>query len=251
MEQLKSRKNPLVAKVRKLSSSRTARRQSGLFLCDGIKMLEEAIRWGADIEILFLTEGTKIPPVRSNCRIISVTDDLMAYMSRMDSPEGALFLCGMPRLEPPENLYGSRYVILDELQDPGNVGTIWRTADAFGADGVFLLNGCADPYNPKTVRASMGAVFRMPLWETNLDTITQRLDKAEIPILGTSLGQDTVDIRSLSLKRAAVVIGNEGNGISERVQKACSRLVRIPMTDRCESLNAAVAAAVVLWEMAR
>ena len=151
----------------------------------------------------------------------------------------------------PGELTGERYLVLDGVQDPGNVGTIWRTADAFGVDGLILCNGCADPWNPKTVRATMGAVFRLPAYESTLETAAEKLVRAGIPLYATALREDTEDIRDVSFDQAAVVIGSEGRGVSRQALELCGKTVKIPMRARCESLNAAVAASVVLWEMAR
>lgn len=131
------------------------------------------------------------------------------------------------------------------------MGTIWRTADAFGADGLILLPGCADPFSPKTVRATMGACFRLPVWETSLEGLIHALEKAGLPLYATALREDTDDVRRADLSRCAVVIGSEGRGVSQAVLDACAGTLKIPMRQRCESLNAAVAASVVLWEMAR
>ena len=166
----------------------------------------------------------------------------MASISPMESPQGALFLCRMWDTAPPPRLEGGRYLVLDGLQDPGNVGTIWRTADALEADGLLLVHGCADPFGPKVVRATMGACFRLPVWE---------LKKAELPLYATALGKDTVDIKTADLSRSAVVIGSEGRGVSPELLAMSQRALKIPMRERCESLNAAAAAAVVLWEMGR
>ena len=136
-------------------------------------------------------------------------------------------------------------------QDPGNVGTIWRTADAFGADGLILLPGCADPFSPKTVRATMGACFRLPAWETTLEELVPALEALGLPLYATALREDTDDVRRTDLSRCAVVIGSEGRGVSQTVLDHCAGTLKIPMRQRCESLNAAVAASVVLWEMAR
>ena len=141
--------------------------------------------------------------------------------------------------------------MLDGVQDPGNVGTIWRTADAFGANGLILCNGCADPWSPKTVRATMGAVFRLPVYEGTLDETADKLAAASIPLYAAALREDTVDVRDVRLDSAAVIIGSEGRGVSERALSLCQSTIKIPMRARCESLNAAVAASVVLWEMAR
>lgn len=114
-----------------------------------------------------------------------------------------------------------------------------------------LCNGCADPWNPKTVRATMGAVFRLPVYEAELELAAERLAQADIPLYAAALGEFTVDVRNVDLGRAAVMIGSEGRGVSQQGLALCQGTVKIPMRDRCESLNAAVAAAVVLWEMVR
>ena len=138
----------------------------------------------------------------------------------------------------------------DLVQDPGNVGTILRTADAFGWT-VFLLPGCADVNNPKTVRAAMGVHFRSAIYQASLEEAARLLRAAGLPLYATALREDTVDIRQADLCRCAVVIGSEGRGISREALALCDRTLKIPMDRFCESLNAAAAAAVVLWEGAR
>ena len=169
----------------------------------------------------------------------------------MKTPQGVLFTCRLPDTALPEQLEGKRYMVLDGVQDPGNVGTIWRTADAFGADGLILLPGCAEPWSPKTLRSTMGAAFRLPLWEGSLEGLTALLDKEGIPLYATALREDTADIRDMDLSRAAVVIGSEGKGVSDAVLDASVRTIKIPMTEKCESLNAASAGTVVLWQMSQ
>ena len=141
--------------------------------------------------------------------------------------------------------------MLDGVQDPGNVGTIWRTADALGADGLLLVNGCADPYGPKTVRASMGACFRLPVWEAGPEELCALLERSGLPLYATALRADTVSLEQAGLGRCAVIIGSEGRGVSQSLLDRSGQTIRIPMRSRCESLNAAAAASVVLWEMVR
>ena len=184
-------------------------------------------------------------------RVVEVPEDVMASVSPMQAPQGALFLCRIPLLTPPRVPEGNRYLVLDGLQDPGNVGTIWRTADALGADGLILVNSCADPWNPKTVRATMGACFRLPVWEMAQEELVPLLTRAELPLYATALREDTVDIRTADLSRSAVVIGSEGKGVCPWLLEQSAGTLKIPMNPRCESLNAASAAAVVLWEMGR
>ena len=248
MERITSRQNPLMSHIRKLGSSRSYRRETGEYLGDGVKLLEEAAHWGASLTAVVYTEGTSLPSLPEGVRLVEVTEGLMAAISPMEAPQGALFVAKQPDLGPPERLTGSRYLALEGVQDPGNVGTILRTADAFRADGLFLVNACADLYNPKTVRASMGAVFRCPAWRCTLEELTGLLQRADLPLYGAALREDTLDVRQVDWKRSAALVGSEGRGLSQAALDACTATVKIPMNPRCESLNAAAAAAVLLWE---
>jgi RNA methyltransferase, TrmH family len=251
MERITSRTNPLMSRVRKLRDDRKTRRKEGLFLCDGVKMLEEAIHWNAPIETVILSEDIADTPVPDGVRTVIVPGELMRSISPMEAPQGALFLVRTPELTPPEKLEGSRYLILDGLQDPGNVGTILRTADAFGCDGLLLTNHCADPFNPKTVRSTMGAIFRTPVWEIGADELPELLRRSDLALAATALRDDTVSLPDANLNRTAVIIGSEGSGVSAGLLSQCESTIRIPMEPTCESLNAAAAAAVVLWELYR
>ena len=250
-EHITSRKNPLVGHIRRLLTDRSYRREQGQFVGDGRKLLEEAARWEAPLTAVVSTPDTPLPPLPEGVRRVTVPADVMQSLSPMKSPQGALFVCAMPDTALPALRPEGRYLVLDGLQDPGNVGTIWRTADAFGADGLILVNGCADPWNPKTVRATMGAAFRLPVWETGPEGLCAALERAGLPLYATALREDTLDVTRAELDRCAVVIGSEGSGVSEGLLEKTQRTLRIPMQARCESLNAAVAAAVVLWEMKR
>ena len=251
MEKITSRKNPLIAHIRKLLTDRTYRRECGEFLGDGVKLLEEAVKWGAPLTTVVATAGTDLPEIPGQVRVVEVPEDVMASISPMKAPQGALFLCRMMEAAAPERLEGARYLVLDGLHDPGYVGTIWRTADALGADGLLLVNGCADPWNHKTVRATMGACFRLNTYEVNVEKLPELLRASELPLYATALREDTVDLRDADLSRCAVVIGSEGKGVSDALLEMSQKTMKIPMRERCESLNAAAAAAVVLWEMAR
>lgn len=250
-ERITSRSNPLVARLKKLNSKRSVRRAEGVFCGEGPKLLDEALKWGAELETVICGEKVSLPELPAAVRVVEVPDGLLNAVADTESPQGIVFTCRMPDAALPELLTGKRYLILDGVQDPGNLGTIWRTADAFGADALILCGPCADPWSPKTVRATMGAVFRMPVYEGTLEETAKKLASAGIPMYATALREDTVDVREISLSRSAVVIGSEGKGVSEPTLGLCSKTIKIPMTPRCESLNAAVAASVVLWEMAR
>lgn len=250
MNVLTSRQNPLCTHLRKLCAQSRYRRETGEYLADGRKLWEEAVRWQAPIRRLITTPETSVD-LPQGVEHTVVSPELMAYLSPMESPQGFLFTLDMPLQETPPLPEGKRYLVLDGLQDPGNVGTIWRTADALGADGLFLLNHCADPYGPKTVRAAMGASFRLPAWEVTLEELQTLLGQVGIPLYAAALGDRSVDITEAALGPCAMVVGNEGHGVSQAVLNACDGQVIIPMRARCESLNAATAAAILLWEMGR
>ena len=246
-----SRTNPLITQVRKLNSKRAFRRRSNAFAAEGPKLLAEALRWGAQVETVMAAPGVSLPELPARTRVVELPEQLLSAVADTETPQGIVFVCKGKPLAVPERLEGRRWLVLDGVQDPGNVGAVWRSADAFGADGLLLCNGCADPWNPKTVRATMGAVFRLPVYEGTLEDAAERFAAASVPLYAAALREDTQDIRDISLSRAAVIIGSEGRGVSDEALSLCKTTVRIPMRARCESLNAAVAASVVLWEMAR
>ena len=250
MEQITSRHNPLVAQVRKLNRDRSLRRELGLFPGEGPKLLEEAEKAGWPVETVIAAPGAAFAPP-AGARLVEVPGDLLDSLCDTRTPQGVLLLARMPATAPPEKLAGRRYLVLDGLQDPGNVGTIWRTADALGADGLILVNGCADPFAPKTVRATMGACFRLPVYELEAGELSGLLERSGLPLYATALRADTADLRQADLSRCALVIGSEGRGVSPGLLAQSRLTVKIPMRPRCESLNAAAAAAVLLWEAAR
>lgn len=241
-----SRANPLCAHFRKLAASRAYRQETGEFLCDSPKLLHEARLWGAEIRTVLYTEGAKLPDIDGGVRLVEVSESVMRAVSPMETPQGVVFSCAERPVVLPEKVGPGRWLVLDGIQDPGNVGTILRTADAFDCGGIFLLPGCADLYNPKTLRSAMGVHFRRALYPCTLEELTGLL--ADVPLYAAALGPDAVDVRQADLTNAAVVIGSEGRGVSPQVLAVCQKTLKIPMSGRCESLNAAVAAAVLLWE---
>lgn len=245
-----SRQNPICMHLRKLARSGNYRRETEEYLADGEKLWEEALRWQAPIRRLITVQGSPLV-APEGVEHIEVPAELMTYLSPMETPQGVLFTLERRPWPMPVNVAGGKYLALDGLQDPGNVGTIWRTADALGADGVFLLNHSADPFHPKTVRAAMGASFRLPAWEVSLSEAQCFAVDHGMTLCAAALGDDCATLGEVKLENCIVVIGNEGHGISSEVLSMCHRRIKIPMRDRCESLNAAAAAAVILWEMAQ
>lgn len=246
MERITSAKNPLIAHLKKLHTDRAYRAQCGQFLCEGRKLLREALQWYPKIDTVVATEGFELPELPSGTRVVTVPESLMERVSVMKSPQGVLFTCALPGERPLTVRRGM--LLLDRIQDPGNLGTILRTADAFDLP-VLLTNGCADPFSEKTVRASMGAVFRRPPQSAPMEDVLRVCHAAGIPIAATALSDTACDLREVDLMRHLVVIGSEGQGICPELLAASDRQIIIPMQPRCESLNAAVAAAIVLWQM--
>ena len=248
MERITSRSNSLMTHIRRLGNSRAYRQKTGEFVGDGGKLLEEALLWHVPLTAVVTVPGTALPPLPAGVRQVEVPEELMASISPMETPQGVLFTAPIPRQQLPERLPAGRYLVLEGVQDPGNVGTMLRTVDAFDADGMILLEGCADLCNPKTVRATMGALFRRPVWTADLEGLCRTLERSDLPLYGAALREDTEDVRQVDLRRCAMLVGSEGRGLSGRAIAACGRTVKIPMSGRCESLNAAVAAATLLWE---
>ena len=245
-ERITARKNPLIQKVRKLVSSAAFRRENGLFVGDGTKLLEEAIRYWPGLDTVILADDVQVTNLPERIRVVRVPGEIMEYISPMQTPQGAVFLCRYP--EKTDFSPKPGMLILDGIQDPGNVGTILRTADALDVP-VVLLDGCADPYGWKVVRSSMGAVFRTPVVQAKWEEVLAACRDAGIEIGVTALSDRAVDIRTADLKKMALVIGSEGRGVRKEVLDNADRELIIPMNPHCESLNAAIAAAIVMWQM--
>ena len=237
MEQrITSRKNALLQQVKRLLSSKKEREASGLFVSDGTKLLQEAVRWYDGLDTVILSDGVEA----------EVPEDVMASVSPMETPQGALFVCRLPQKKAFVPQRGM--LLLDGIQDPGNLGTILRTADALDVP-VVLLEGCADPYSHKVVRSSMGAVFRVQPVQACWQDVKAACAQAGIAVGVTALSERAKDLRQSDLKNMAVVIGSEGKGVRQEVLDSADAELIIPMNPHCESLNAAVAATIVMWQM--
>ncbi len=246
-ERISSRKNPLLQQVKKLLSSRSERRTQGLFVADGTKLLEEAVKYWPGLQTVILSDGVEAR-VPDHVRVVRVPEDVMASISPMEAPQGALFLGRLP--EKTEFVPEKGMLLLDGVQDPGNIGTILRTADALDVP-VVLLEGCADPWSWKVIRSTMGAAFRVPVIQATWEEVREKCRSAGIPIGVTALSDRAVDIRSAKLAEMALVIGSEGRGVRKEILDDADRELIIPMNPHCESLNAAVAATIVMWEIRR
>lgn len=249
MEKLTSRKNEYIRHVRALASDGAYRREAGQYLCDGIKTLREALSFGAEIRSVLWKGSAEEMEGLSGAGQYIAAPELFDYASPMKNSPGPLFAVEILKGDKEREIRNA--MVLENVQDPGNVGTVIRTANAFGIDAVILTGDCADLYNPKTVRATMGAIFRQRVVQTELSKLKSLLKENGLPLYGAALSEKSVDVRSVDIKRAAVAVGSEGRGLSTELLDICDGRIIIPMRPDSESLNAAVAASVLMWEMAR
>lgn len=249
--------NAAVKRIVLLQTKERSRREEGLFIIEGVRMfLEVPVN---RLDQVYVTEeflnhmNDKTRDKLSDTGYETVTEDVMCKMSDTTSPQGVLCTVKSLNYEFEDIIKdGSLFVVLDGLQDPGNLGTIFRTSEAAGVDAVILSKECVSIYNPKSVRSTMGTLFRMPfIYVEDLVETMAKLHAAEVCTYAAHLkGKQDYDSFDFS-KKTAFIIGNEGAGISDRVAEAAQKYLRIPMEGEVESLNAAVAASVLLYESHR
>lgn len=247
MQQITSRKNPQLQHLKKLGADRSYRAAVGGFLCDGPKLYQEAV--AADVEITLLATSCRALAVEAACPVIFVPEDVLHSISPLKNPQPLLFACNMPDNQPIDD--PKQVLVLDSIQDPGNMGTLLRSAVAFGIDQVILVGDCVDIYNPKTVRGAMGALFRQRVCYMTVDEMAEYLDKHPLTLLGAALGEDAKPLGAPLPDRVAIAIGSEGQGLSRQVLERCHGTIKIPMEAQTESLNAGVAGSILLWELYR
>ncbi|MBE6911791.1 MAG: RNA methyltransferase [Ruminococcaceae bacterium] len=247
-ERITSRQNKTIKYVRALSGDKALRQEKKEFVCDGDKLLFEAISEKADIRMVLVSEeyAEKLPHI-DGADVYVTTPDILDSVTTLKNAQNVIFVCGMKRAETKEI---KKVILLDRLQDTGNIGTIIRTADAFGIDAVFE-DGSADVYNPKTIRSAMGSVFRIPVISERFECLIPRLRAEGMKVYASELYGEVKEISECNFEKAAVVIGNEGNGVRREVSELCDGSVIIPMRGGAESLNASVAASVFMYEMSR
>lgn len=245
MDRITSRTNPRVQRARSLRESKY-RKQTGCHLVEGDKLVREALISGVALETVFVREGyagaTDFP-----CDTLLVTDGVMDALSTAGTPQSLCAVAGTPSLSLPAAPEGV-VLLLEDVQDPGNVGTLIRTADALGAIAVLLSPQCADPFSPKTLRASMGSVYHLPVVVTDIpDALRSLTAQGYTCLCGHLQGSETLPPKTAKM---ALLVGNEGNGVSDASAALCYPY-RLPMPGRAESLNAAVFGAILLYELTR
>lgn len=235
---ISSKDNAIIKKVSSLGDKKF-RKLYGEFIVESVKAVDECINAGMDISLVICTEN--LSERYPNAQL--VTDGVFAKISTEKTPQGVLAVVKKPEIALTAPTGNS--LLLDRLQDPGNLGTIIRTANAAGYDDIYLVN-CTDAYSPKAIRASMGGVFRVRLYEGGYEEIFNALNGVEL-LCADMDGEDVFSF--IPSDRFCLCIGNEGSGLSEEVVARSAHSVRIPMRESCESLNAAVSAAVAMYAL--
>lgn len=250
--------NPMVKAAAELKQKKY-RQQQGLFLAEGLRTVEEAVRYGAVQSIFYTaieddrTRAVLEEAAAKQIKLVCVSDKVLKKIADTETPQGITAVCEMRSKRLDDFLAsGKMLLVLDRVTDPGNIGTMLRTADAAGVGGLLLLQGCADIYAPKTVRASMGSLFHLPVLSgLSEELLVQAARKAGYELLVTCLdGADNLYKADLQ-GRIAFVMGNEANGVSPALLAAADKRVFIPMQGRAESLNVAMAAGIVMFEALR
>ncbi len=258
---LTAKENPAVKQYRKLARLKKERMAQRKFVLEGVRLVTDACANGARLSHLMVTQDAWEQHAADwaqldsrQTKISLLSDALAAQMGETEHPQGVFAICEMPEVIPLEKLLqtGNSYLLLHQVQDPGNLGMMLRTADALGIAAVICSQSC-DWYAPKVVRATMGSLFRVPVLQVPaIEPVLQACRMQGVETCAAVVRQPAEWVGQATFSgRTAVLIGNEGNGLPEEVANACARRITIPMHGRIESLNAAMAAGIILWELVR
>ena len=258
MHTITSKDNELIKHIRKLKDKKY-RDESNEYLVEGVKLVEEAVKENAKIKQIIVCEDTtrtyEIPThimleiARYEC--ISVSNKIFNIITQVTNPQGIMAIIEKNAQDAQIDYTQDIIVVLDDVQDPGNLGTILRTVDSIGLNQIIVSKGTADAFNSKVVRSTMGAIFRIKIIEVeNLAQAIKEMRKHHFKLMVTSL-QTKNSIYDIDFNKKIIVIGNEANGVSKEIQDMADEKAKIPMLGRTESLNASVAAGVVMYEYVR
>lgn len=253
-----ARDNPKIKRVSMLVSSAKKRRQAGVFILEGSRLCGEALREDITVNELYYTSrallehSALIDELKSKASFYSeVSEQVFQKISDTQSPQGILLTFSFK--ESKKEIKTGKWIAFEMVSDPSNLGAAARTAEALGFGGILLSKTSVDPYSPKSLRASMGALLRLPvIVAEDIEGEINQLKEKGFNVIGTVVDSSALKINEISFgEKEIAVIGNEANGLTEKMKGLCDRLVTIPMSGRAESLNAGVAAAIVMWEMVR
>lgn len=224
---------------------RKYRKKTGTFIVEGLHLVLEAYKKNMIIELIL--EKDEVVPIDRPC--VYVTNEIIKEISSLDTPSKVMALCKMSN----DDLIYGKVLLLDNIQDPGNLGTIVRSAVAFNVDSIVLSPDTVDIYSPKVIRSTQGMIFHIPIIVRDLCSVIEELKSNEIPIYGTRVerGEDARVLKEKDKKKYALIMGNEGNGVKSEILEKCDRYLCIDMNDNVESLNVAVATSIILYELNR
>lgn len=261
MKRIESKENKLIKKVKGLNQKKN-RDKENQFIAEGLRFVND-IPDDWKVENYFVTEqflnendDSIIEKYEEKAQVCIVDEKIFQSISDTESPQGILAVCHKNEYDLDEiinkDIENPFYLILEELQDPRNVGTILRTADACGVDAIFLTKGSVDIYNNKVLRGTMGSFFHVPIIQNvSVDEISAHMKAKNIPLYATHLKAEEYPYSTDFRKSCAFFIGNEANGLSEKSAKICDKWVKLPMIGGAESLNASIATGVILYEVVR
>ena len=238
-----SKANSVVKNAKKLHQKKY---RKSAYLIEGWHLFEEAVQAGVTIEKIFALESYRDQLVAFP-QTIWVSEEILLDLADTQTPQGIVAVIQKEEVGLPD-LHQGKFLFLEDVQDPGNVGTMIRTADAAGFTGVIVSDKSADIYSLKTLRSMQGSHFHLPIYRMPLTSFVEEAKKSDLPILATTLSRDSKDYRELSsLENFVLVMGNEGQGISSVMAESADQLVHIGMKGRAESLNVAVAAGILMF----
>jgi RNA methyltransferase, TrmH family len=249
LKYIESAKNPKVKQWKKLLTKKE-REKTGKYIIEGFHLVEEALKEADLVQEVILSEDTEIPVhfKLEGIGVIYAASDVLRAISDTESPQGIAAVCEQ-RNAAFEDITPEKVLLIDAVQDPGNVGTMIRTADAAGMDAVILGEGCADPYNPKAIRSTQGSLFHMPVIKTDLGDIIEQLKNRNIPVFGTAL-EDAVSFEKVEKAQSfALLVGNEGQGVDKQFLSMTTQNLYIPIYGKSESLNVGIAAGILMYHL--
>lgn len=247
MKRIASVKNPQVKQWKKLLTKKE-REKTGWFLIEGFHLVEEALNSDIHIVEIIVEENKQLPPNWNIADIpmTFVTEEIMIAISDTETPQGIAAVC-QQFTEKTIDWENANVLLIDAVQDPGNIGTMIRTADAAGIDAVILGEGCVDLYNPKVIRSTQGSIFHLPIFKGNLYEWIETLKEHHVHIYGTSL-ENGENYKLVEPKHPfALLVGNEGSGVSKDLLQLTSKNLYIPIYGKAESLNVAIATGILLY----
>lgn len=249
MKRIESPQNTLVKHWKKLLSVRKERDKSGEFLIEGYHLIEEAIKQKENVLTIMISDNSDIPNSWDvdNLEIVEINDVIKKELAETEHTQGIFAHCKQQTVKEEEHDNWSRLLLIDAVQDPGNIGTMIRTADAAGIDAVILGKGSADAYNSKTLRSAQGSHFHLPIIKGNLPDWVEKLKERKVTVFGTAFENSTPFHEVKKEDAFALIVGNEGSGMNKELLEQTDQNIIVPLLGQAESLNVAVATGILLY----